>query len=505
MILRINLKTQLQSKFIQYKQLILIGSIIFLALIIRLGILAHTVDFHGVANGKILEAQMILNNPVDIKLWTPVHPPAHILFLIAGIKLLGSFTVGPRMISLGFGIMTILICYLYFKSVFNQETALFSSLAISLYSAHIVYSIIATSETSFHFFLFISLYVFELIKQKNNRYLLFLLGLSVGIASMCRYEGLLLIPFYMIFLRDNKFELMKFTVYALIIPVVWLVVNYLAFGNAFEFLASNNFIVPQQIDWIRTRGYNIDFVYKLLFWPKSLMQTLGVGVFSFGIIGVVYSAFRLQNKLFAALLVMFFSVFLLNTLQETLYFQPRYGITLGLILIPFSIYFFITVLEQISQRIPKWTVLILVWTMIIPIGEQVFAAPLYAPVFAKNTALYLENNANIKGNIIMDHCGDEKYREPIKVLSRVNPTRFALMPKKISNKGDYVIDQDRFFQMLEDDNIQTLVYSPYGELNKILNFNTQNNTEQRQSFLFALKFKSHPYYIYEIKKVKNDQ
>ncbi|MFH1061653.1 MAG: glycosyltransferase family 39 protein [Candidatus Omnitrophota bacterium] len=504
MMLKTKSRNQIKKTLLQYKEYILAGAIILGALLLRLGILSHTVDFHGVANGKILEALMIINNPANIKLWTPVHPPAHILFLIAGIKLFGSFMLIPRLISLGFGIMTIVVFYLYLKRVFDQEIALFSILGISLYSAHIVYSIIATSETSFHFFLFLSLYVYELFKQKAERYLLILLGLCVGMAGMCRYEGLLLIPFYIVFLRKNKLALSEFTIHALIFPGIWLLVNYAAFGNAFEFISSNNFIVPQQINWIRGQGGNIDFAYKLLFWPRSLIQTLGIGVFAFGLAGVLYSGLKGRIKELSAIFIMFFSVFVLNTLRETLYLQPRYGITLGLILIPFSVYLFIKVLEQLNRKIPKWIVLILLWTMIIPIGELILASPLYLPVFAKNTALFLETNSNSLENIMIDHCGDEKYREPIKVLSRINPLRFVLIPQIINEKNEYALDENKFFQALREENITTLVYSPYGQLKTVLNLNAQNAPQQRQGFLFILKYKSAPYFIYDIQKVKNN-
>ena len=143
--------------------------------------------------------------------------------------------------------------------------------------------------------------------------------------------------------------------------------------------------------------------------------------------------------------------------------------------------------------------------MIIPIGSQVLGSPLFVPRFAKNTALFLERRKDIKGNILMDHCGDEKYREPIKVLSRINPKYFSLVPKKIDKNNEFVVDIKRLFQRLKDEHIKTLVYSPYGDLADILRLNTQNIPQQRQGFLFTLKYKSEPYFIYDIRKVENDQ
>ena len=320
----------------------------FAALIIRLGILLNTVDFHGISSGKTLQALMILNNPLNIKFWTPVPPLAHILFLMEEIKLLNSLVIAPRIISLGFGIMTILVFYLCIKAIFNRKIALFSIIGISLYSSHIICSTIAASDTSFHFFLFLGLYISELVRLQRKRYLLFLFGLCVGIASMCCYEGLLLIPFYMIFLRKRKSELLEFIIYSLLIPIIWMAVNYLVFGNALEFIWNNNFIVPLQINWTRNQGINIDFIYNLLFLPKLLMQTLGVPVFSLGMGGICYCALKWKKKLFCLMFIMFFIFFVSNTLRENAYLQPSYGIILGLILIPFSIYFFFEILKYVN-------------------------------------------------------------------------------------------------------------------------------------------------------------
>ncbi|MBU1088052.1 MAG: glycosyltransferase family 39 protein [Candidatus Omnitrophica bacterium] len=505
MILQTNWLNKLKAGLIQSQEYVMVTLIILLGLIIRLGLLLNTVDFHGISNGKIIQALLIINNPGNLGYWTPVHPPAHFLFVIAGLKLFAPLVIAPRIISLGFGLMTIFTAYLYLKLKFNREIALFSILGISLYSLHIIYSIIGTSETSFHFFLLCSLYVYEVFKLKQKRYLLSILGLCVGMASMCRYEGLLLIPFYFVFLGKEKKQLFEFTIYALIIPAIWMLVNYSAFGNAFKFIQSNNFIIPFQLNWMRQQGIRVEFFDKLFFWPKSLIKTLGVGVFSFGVFGLGAAVFKREKKLLSSLFLMFFAVFVLNTIKETLYLQPRYGITLGLILIPFSIYFFYETVGTRNKIISRTIILIMLWTMIIPIKEQILTTPLSAPLFARNTALYLANNAETIEYIIIDDCGDEKYREPIKVLSKINPKFFILMPKSINLKGDYLIDEKQFFKALNANNVTTLVYSPYGGLNDILKLNSEAETQQRQNFLFTLKYKSDPYYIYEIKRVVKNE
>ncbi len=487
----------------EYKESIGVFFIVLAGLIIRLILLLVTSDFHGVSAGKTLLAKLILENGVSGSNWyVPVHPPLHLLFIISGLKLFYFPLLVPRLISLFFGIALFLPYYYTIKKIFNKRVAVYSLIGISLYSQHIIYSVIGTSETCFHFFLFLSLLFAILFYNVKKNIFLFLSALAIGLSSLCRYEGLLFIPLMVLFLKENNRAVIVFFLVSIIMPLLWMVVSYRYGGNALHFISTNDINVPLQFNWIRSTGIKIALLNKIWFWPNTLLNTLGIPMFIFGFLGVLFCLVKREKLFFAGMFLIILAIFVLRTVQEKLYLQPRYSITLGLMLIPFAVFIFIKIIDMINRKIPYWIVLLLLWTMIPAIGKNIFAEPLYAPEFAKNIARYMKNNITKGENIIMDHCGDEKFKEPIKLLSGINPKQFVLTPYMTASGKQLVFDKKVFFDNLEKENIQILIYSPYGNLGSALALEKQGAQAKIDGFYFHLVYTSGPYYIYRVEKLK---
>ncbi|MDD5746168.1 MAG: glycosyltransferase family 39 protein [Candidatus Omnitrophica bacterium] len=388
----------------------------------RLWLLLNTVDFHGIAAGRVLWAELMLKNRLGSGAWfSAVHPPLHLFFLAAGLSVFDLPLLVPRLISLLFGSLLVFPFYHYVKKAFDAPTALFSTIAVAFYSEHIVYSVMATSETAFHFFVFLSLLGFVLFDRDEKKYLLIGSGVSVGLASLCRYEGMLLIPVMGLFLLRKKRAAPVFLLAAAVLPAMWMALNYRYAGDALQFVKSNDCIVPLQYDWMRSQGVTIGRWDKLLFWPRSLLQTLGPVLFIFAWAGVGRCLLRREKLFPAGLFLLLFGVFVLRTVEERLYLQSRYGITLGLLLIPFGFFMALRCIDFFQRRWLRSAVLLLVGSMIPGIGPSVCNAPLSAPYFARDIAACMRDTVKPGENIIMDHCGDEKYREPIKLLSGIDP------------------------------------------------------------------------------------
>ncbi|MBI4846208.1 MAG: glycosyltransferase family 39 protein [Candidatus Omnitrophica bacterium] len=489
--------------FKKYKEKFLIFLIICFALGIRFYLLINTVDFHGISAGKIMAAELILRNKLQNGAWFfPVHPPAHLLMLIVGLKIFNNPAVTPRLISLFFGTITLLPLLYYTKEFFGRAVALLTLAAAALYSEHIIYSVIATSEASYLFFVFLGLLIFSHFGKQNSHKLICFSAVLFSLASLCRYEGMIFIPIlaFVLLLKRKMAQVFLFLGISLVFPFVWMMINFSFGGNPLLFLTTNNITVPLQFEWIRSQGLIIDSVFKILFWPKVLIDSLGCPVFSFGIIGVLWCIVK-KEKIFPAIIFVFlFLLFIIGTFREQLYLQSRYSIILGLMLIPFSIFAFLKLIQRIFQKIPKWIGLCLVWSMIPPIGTQVLNAPLYAPYFARQTAKYLQKNVNPEDNIIMDHCGDEKYREPIKVLSAFNPAQFILRPYLVVKDNRWVADKGKFFEVLEVEKISVLVYSPMGDLGPVLELEKKGSLVEISGFCFKLLDKEMPYMIYRVEK-----
>ncbi|MCP4649204.1 MAG: glycosyltransferase family 39 protein [PVC group bacterium] len=487
------------------KEILLLIIIFLFVLSVRMLVLFHTDDFHGVAAGKVLLAEKIIKNDLAQGEWyTPVHPPAHMAFLVLALNIVDDPLFVPRLISLFFGSFLVLPFFYYIKYMFNFRTAVFSTVALAVYSMHIAYSVIATSETMFHFFLFSSFLLYVLFKRQKNYRVLYSSALMLGVAILCRYEGLLFIPLFFIFLKKDFKESGLFLVIVFLLPLIWMMVNwrYSLNGDPLMFLNTNDFTVPKQFNWIRSQGVAMGFRYKLLFWPRSLGDTLGWPVFISGILGVIH-CLRQKEKRFAVLGFFFvFFIFIFRTIQEFLYLQPRYGITLGLMLIPFSINFIIVIMREINTKVFAWSMYILILSMIPCFINVVRSEPLYIPHFAKDVAGYLRDNIRENENIIMDHCSDEKYRDPIKVLSTLNPKQFVLTPYLVVKDGRWCADIDKFFEILENYDIDILVYSPFGDIGAILELEEKDKVSVVRGVRFELLYSKSPYCIYRVEKAE---
>ncbi len=494
----------------KYNERIFLLLIIAFAFLLRLLLLLNTHDFHGISAGRVLLTELMLKNKgLPLGLWyDPVHPPLHLLLLFLGLKALNSPFLVPRLISLLFGMLMFIPFYLFNKFFFGKKTALFSLLAVAIYSEHVVYSVIATSETCYAFFIFLAFWLYVLSLNKNKpEFLLALSGISIGLASLSRYEGLLFIPLMTLFLRKDLKRSAVFFLTAMILPLIWMAVNYKYSGDPFRFITTNDFTVPLQYNWIRSQGIAVDLMRRIFYWPGVLIETLGGFVFFLGLGGLGYCAAKRTRVFPAAAFLLILGVFIAGTAGERVYLQPRYSILPGLLLIPFSFFIFLKLIAFLKTKIkfiPVAAALLLIAGMIPAIGQRVLAEPLFIPFFARDIASYIGKNMNHGENIFLDQCGDEKYREPIKLLSGINPRQFVVMPYLVPKGGRWVADKAKFFALLRKNNVRFLVYSPAGDLGKILALEKKGKETVMEGFKFTLCYKDSRYYVYRVERSADD-
>jgi 4-amino-4-deoxy-L-arabinose transferase-like glycosyltransferase len=108
--------------------------------------------------------------------------------------LFDNLLLSGKLVSLLFGLFSIVLFYLIGKELHSKEAGLFAALALAAYpfSAHI--SGIASTESMFGFFAFLAIYVFILIyKKRISLRLTAILSVSIAIAYLTKPEGLLLL------------------------------------------------------------------------------------------------------------------------------------------------------------------------------------------------------------------------------------------------------------------------------------------------------------------------
>ncbi|HLG24264.1 MAG TPA: glycosyltransferase family 39 protein [Candidatus Nanoarchaeia archaeon] len=148
-----------------------------------------------------------------------------------------------RIIEIMFGTGCILLTYLIAKKLFNEKTALLSSLFLSLSPIFFFFNGIMLSEIVSTFFSLLAIYLF--LTKRN-----FLSGLFFGIALMTRYLQALILISIGIFMVYNKknFDLkhIKKIAFGFSVPaVLFLLINFILYKNPFlpftlQFFLSGN-------------------------------------------------------------------------------------------------------------------------------------------------------------------------------------------------------------------------------------------------------------------------
>lgn len=150
------------------------------------------------------------------------HPPLS-YFLLHFWMMLGTSEVWLRLLSVIFGVATILIVYLLVKKIFNQQVALISALFLALAPYHIYYSQEIRMYSEATFFATVSIYfLIKLLDEKNWRFKLGYI-LSTTFLIYTFYLGFFLIiaqAVYVFFQKRNK--LVNFLSLVGITGVLWI-------------------------------------------------------------------------------------------------------------------------------------------------------------------------------------------------------------------------------------------------------------------------------------------
>lgn len=394
------------------------------AVFMRIIAFAGSDNFHGIAAGKIMEARRILEHPNELTAWiVPAHGPAHLYLVALGLKTSNNHYNSACILSLLFGIGVLLPYTLFVKTAFDDKTAICSSFIVAFFPLHVVYSVLSTAETMFLFFLFSGLFFF--VKEKKNGRLidLFLSALFLSISTVCRFEGGLFIIIVTLLLARNLKKAVFFMLVSSVLPIAWMWGNYLVSGNFMQFLFASDNIVKTEFHFQRSLGIHLGFFEKFFYWIFILKSYFSWPVFAVACWGFIEYGFRKKYRdaglIFLSTLV-FFSY---KTLAEELAMQPRYGMSLGLLFLPFFSLKLIEILKQVKKRS---RIIILIGFILYVIFRcaylQIYMLP-RAPYWIKQTALFLRHNVK-DGQTIYIETDEDNIKAPLKIYTRLKPEQF---------------------------------------------------------------------------------
>ena len=139
-------------KKIDFKKFILC-SILLGGLLIRVIALLISDNFHGIAAGKVLEAQRLLVFPSFLDSWVvPAHGPVHMYLISLVVMLFKDTILMPRLISLLSAMAFLVIYYFFISKVLDKKTALLSLFVVTFFPKHILLVFCRPLKLHFYFF-----------------------------------------------------------------------------------------------------------------------------------------------------------------------------------------------------------------------------------------------------------------------------------------------------------------------------------------------------------------
>ncbi len=403
---------------------VIIGCAVFMRVIAFL----NSDNFHGIAAGKILESMRLIKYSDNIYSWiVPAHGPLHIYFLALAIKIFNNPVITAKLVSFLAGVMFLFAYFKAIKLCFDKEIALMSLFVAGFFPLLIIHSALSTSESCFLLFLFSGLFFFLKYRSLGGDKNLLVSAVLFGFSSMCRFEGGLFIFFVSLTLVEKRKRFFLFICVASILPVVWMVFNQLLFGDFLYFLHSSDTVVRYEYNCLHSYGKENNFFTKLFYWPLCFKNYFGWIIFLLGISGLIFNGIKKEYRFMFLLLLSILAVFILKTFNEELALQPRYGMSLGLLFVPFSAVLFRDLLERIKKKNYRRLVLTLFLLQIIFHSAyfSLINMPV-APFWVKDAAFFLFTKLKGDGESAVFVDADENnFKEPFKVYSGLDVDRFV--------------------------------------------------------------------------------
>jgi 4-amino-4-deoxy-L-arabinose transferase-like glycosyltransferase len=218
---------------------------------LRLMVLIFWVDIPGDGPTRAIMAYNWANSP---------HISTHGNWLpgfmyLAGIcaVIINDPLLAARILNLIIGTLTIPLFYALLTRVYGQAPALFGSSILAFLPLHIGLSASSLTEVSFLLEIIASIVLLIKATEKTTTEFLFLCSslVCLGLAVMTRYEAWLLIPLFPYYYYWKTRKLSTAAVIAvslLVFPGLWLISNYLYFGDLLPAFSSNTKTAPKVWD-----------------------------------------------------------------------------------------------------------------------------------------------------------------------------------------------------------------------------------------------------------------
>lgn len=457
--------------------------LIILAAFIRFIIFFNSDNFAGaVPMGRVVSAFRIVGNPsLKLNFCGNVSLLYHYL-LAAVLRFWPDPLISPRILSLVFGIFIIIPFYFLVKILFSERVAFYSSILLSLYPLHAIQSTLSTSDVIFHFFFFCSLYyLFRFKLKEKNVCWLILSAILFNIAAMLRFESWTFIPLLSIFLyRDGKRYSITFFLLSLILPFIWLYLCYHHTGNAFY-----SFTASAKTSHAEILLQRVPYSRELFGWLKILYKMLGYIVVICAVSGILYSFVKKRYLYLASLFLYLFSLYTLNTIAGRMWYNERYSIILGLLILPYAV----LCIEKIPSFL-KFNPAILLLPFIFFSALQFQKITIHMlptlPKEVKEVANWLKLNVSLSEKLILSSDAWDASDQDIVIRSSLCPANFFVVSTPLANPKS--VTKEIINEYITNQKPSYLILNSGSFLQKILNFDMTREDLDNFGYKFKLVY-----------------
>ena len=261
------------------------------------------------------------------------------------------FYVIGRMVSVGFGTLTVWVIYLLGKEYKNARTGVYAALFLAVCFLHSRDSHFATMDITLVFFMTLSVYLLFRYLNLRNKGFYFLAVLVSGAASAVKYNAFaLVVPltlayFFISFdenFRRGRAQALKILLLDGILSIFLLVVVF--------FICSPYVLLDfKSAYWFTARLYEINKGFKIGLWHHAIMlyHSLGPALFVSALGGFLLSLSRLSKKetVFASLPLVYY-------LMITKAGQPFERYILAIV--PFGVVWAAFFLDKLCLKAETW-------------------------------------------------------------------------------------------------------------------------------------------------------
>jgi len=190
--------------------------LVFPILIIAAGFRLYNLDRLGFLGDEAiyaLRASKFAENPFDLDTayygkFSLIHQPPLLPYIVSIVyRLFGASDVGARLISVAFGLVTILVVYEFGKLLYDRRVGIIAMLLLSVNAYHINLSRQVTLDVSMTFFFVLSIFcVTKWFKARDNRWL-FSASIIAALTCWTKNAGVLIIPVLIACLVINQRKL----------------------------------------------------------------------------------------------------------------------------------------------------------------------------------------------------------------------------------------------------------------------------------------------------------